>query len=51
MQRLFQSSIDSSRARGAEVELTSSLIGNARMMASGIVAVGHAQERGYAYSG
>jgi len=31
-------------------ELTSNLIGNARMVPSGIVAVGHAQERGYAYA-
>jgi len=31
-------------------ELTSNLIGNSHMMASGIVAVGHAQERGYAYA-
>jgi len=31
-------------------ELTSSLIGNSHMVASGIVAVGHAQERGYAYA-
>jgi intracellular sulfur oxidation DsrE/DsrF family protein len=31
-------------------ELTSHLIGNAHMMPSGIVAVGHAQERGYAYA-
>jgi len=30
-------------------ELTSSLIGNSHMVASGIVGVGHAQERGYAY--
>jgi intracellular sulfur oxidation DsrE/DsrF family protein len=30
-------------------ELTSSLIGNSHMVPSGIVAVGHAQERGYAY--
>jgi len=31
-------------------ELTSSLIGNSHMVASGIVAVGHAQERGYGYA-
>ena len=30
-------------------ELTSNLIGNAHMVPSGIVAVGHAQERSYAY--
>jgi len=31
-------------------ELTSNLIGNSLMVPSGIVAVGHAQERGYAYA-
>jgi intracellular sulfur oxidation DsrE/DsrF family protein len=31
-------------------ELTSSLIGNSHMVPSGIVGVGHAQERGYAYA-
>jgi intracellular sulfur oxidation DsrE/DsrF family protein len=31
-------------------ELTSNLIGNSHMVPSGIVAVGHAQERGYAYA-
>jgi intracellular sulfur oxidation DsrE/DsrF family protein len=31
-------------------ELTSSLIGNSHMVPSGIVAVGHAQEHGYAYA-
>ena len=31
-------------------ELTSNLIGSSHMVASGIVAVGHAQERGYAYA-
>jgi intracellular sulfur oxidation DsrE/DsrF family protein len=31
-------------------ELISNLIGNSHMVASGIVAVGHAQERGYAYA-
>jgi intracellular sulfur oxidation DsrE/DsrF family protein len=31
-------------------ELTSNLIGNAHMVPSGIVAVGHAQEHGYAYA-
>jgi len=30
-------------------ELTSNLIGNSHMVPSGIVAVGHAQEHGYAY--
>jgi len=39
-------------AKAEEVykELTSHLIGNAHMVPSGIVAVGHAQERGYAYA-
>jgi intracellular sulfur oxidation DsrE/DsrF family protein len=31
-------------------DLTSNLIGNAHMVPSGIVGVGHAQERGYAYA-
>ncbi|HWW88191.1 MAG TPA: hypothetical protein VNZ26_31555 [Vicinamibacterales bacterium] len=31
-------------------ELTSNLIGNSHMVPAGIVAVGHAQERGYAYA-
>ena len=31
-------------------ELTSNLVGNSHMVPSGIVAVGHAQERGYAYA-
>ncbi|MBW8861558.1 MAG: hypothetical protein JF601_04185 [Acidobacteria bacterium] len=31
-------------------DLTSSLIGNSHMVPSGIVAVGHAQEHGYAYA-
>lgn len=31
-------------------DLTSNLIGNSHMVASGIVGVGHAQERGYAYA-
>jgi len=31
-------------------DLTDNLIGSAHMVPSGIVAVGHAQERGYAYA-
>lgn len=31
-------------------ELTSNLLGNSHMVPSGIVAIGHAQERGYAYA-
>ena len=31
-------------------ELIANVIGNAHMVPSGIVAVGHAQERGYAYA-
>ena len=38
------------KAEAVYQELTSSLIGNSHMVASGIVAVGHAQERGYAYA-
>lgn len=38
------------QAEAVYKELTSNLIGNAHMVPSGIVAVGHAQERGYAYA-
>lgn len=37
------------KAEAIYKELTSNLIGNAHMVPSGIVAVGHAQERSYAY--
>jgi intracellular sulfur oxidation DsrE/DsrF family protein len=37
------------KAEAIYKELTSSLIGNAHMVPSGIVAVGHAQEHGYGY--
>jgi intracellular sulfur oxidation DsrE/DsrF family protein len=38
------------KAEAVYKDLTSSLIGNSHMVPSGIVAVGHAQERGYAYA-
>ena len=40
----------SAKAEEVYKELTSHLIGSAHMVPSGIVAVGHAQERGYAYA-
>jgi len=39
-----------SKAEAVYKDLTSSLIGNSHMVPSGIVAVGHAQEHGYAYA-
>jgi hypothetical protein len=39
-----------SKADAVYKELTSNLIGSSHMVPSGIVAVGHAQERGYAYA-
>jgi intracellular sulfur oxidation DsrE/DsrF family protein len=38
------------KAEAVYKELTSNVIGNAHMVPSGIVAVGHAQEHGYAYA-
>ena len=41
---------NSSNAEATYKDLTDNLIANAHMVPSGIVAVGHAQERGYAYA-